>query len=123
MKQSGFSREDMKNLSTAYDLSDFTGIDQGKIQGGNIKEYSQILYDSLNSVGNADEPMSDRYFENHVYSEKSKIKERMKTYGFKTSDLKNMTNYYDLSTVTGIDTRKLKDVDVRYYGRLLAELL
>lgn len=47
------------------------------------------------------------------------IQKNMKTYGFEPIDLKDVTNYYDIAHILGVDTRLIKDADLDYITRMM----
>jgi hypothetical protein len=47
----------------------------------------------------------------------------MQQYGFKMKDLKHIGNYYDFASITDLDTRRVKDIDLEYYSAVLYDLL
>lgn len=62
-------------------------------------------------------------FENHIHDNMDDILDNMKTYGFTLEKIKNMRNYYDLSSLTDIDSNQLRDVEVHMYANIAYDLI
>jgi len=68
----------------------------------------------------ATDPDGNEYFhindlEDYIYENIEKIKDNMSDYGWKVKDIPKMRNYYDFSTLLGLDSRLLKTVDLEEY--------
>ena len=62
--------------------------------------------------------------ESDFWDNEMRIRKNMKIYGFNSyRDIAKIRNYYDLASALGIDSRKLKDVDLQVYSETLADLL
>lgn len=47
------------------------------------------------------------------------IQKTMEVYGWEPEDIKDMTNYYDVAHLLGVDTRLIKDADLDYVTRMV----
>lgn len=70
---------------------------------------------------NEEEPMSLRELETYVIKNEDLIKSNAKIYGF--DDIASIDNYMDLANLLGVDSRRLKTVELSAYSKLVDELL
>jgi len=68
-----------------------------------------------------EEPMSLRELETYVIKNEDLIKSNAKIYGF--DDIASIDNYMDLANLLGVDSRRLKTVELSVYSKLVDELL
>jgi len=61
--------------------------------------------------------------EKYYYDNEDYIVDNMNTYGWDVDSLSGLGNYVDLANVLGIDSRKVKDVELDVYVATLIELL
>jgi len=61
--------------------------------------------------------------EKYYYDNEDDIVDNMNTYGWDVDSLSGLGNYVDLANVLGIDSRKVKDVELDVYVATLIELL
>jgi hypothetical protein len=61
--------------------------------------------------------------EKYIWDNEKDIRKNMKTYGFKLDRIPKMKNYIDIASLLGIDSRKVKGVDLQAYTDLIYDLL
>jgi len=94
---------------------------EGELPKNTIDEAAGFMLND--DLWNLWEGFSESDFENFVYANESDIKENMKRYGFTEANITSIRNPYDFANVLGCDSRAVHDVELRYWTRVLKELL
>lgn len=103
-----------------------------KIENNNFRKDFKTKQEAINflkqrgakEISEGNSPITNpSVLEDYIYDNEKKIKANMKTYGFKSSDLPKIKNYYSMASVLGVDSRELKEADLEYIGSTIKELL
>lgn len=61
--------------------------------------------------------------EDHIYNNLPEIKREMKDYGWEIDDIGKMRNYIDFANLLCIDSRKVKDVELKMYAEIAMDII
>lgn len=90
-------------------------------------ELKQLIKEELIKKGLLQEEISlDDTFNNldqYIYSNYESIKHNMDVYGWDLEDIKGLRNYYDVAHLLDVDTRLLKDSDLKYITKSIVSIL
>lgn len=97
------------------------GEDENGCPTVNGRNILKIRIEKLMKKNLKEDTMSLKDLENYFYENESDIRDNMKTYGFKLKDVSKIRNYIDFATLLGVDSRDVKDVDLRQYTDTLTD--